>query len=678
MPRIDRLCDLSADKSTSLADLRKFINVQPININERRPEYNTRAVDFAAQSGNFANFLFLAEEMQANMDVDPQLDVFNALQWAHYPNSSPEVKAYLTDPEKKPWLRFKDGMDGLHIAAYLGQCDVVENLLAENPDRVCELIQNRYTPLYWANLGKQVEMQTLLKHKLAAYAERYAAQDKKMLAYHFGMIMAAFGDHQDYPEFSEFLTLGKKMRAELKWLKVMYDYLRSIIRHGDIAFEQTKEEEKKLYAAAPNDTSVLIFEESLWPRSIRIIEQNLKAILELPETHKPEEMLVSERLSLLELYHRAASINWVLLNEERQKPEYNWDIIKRYLNKAYHYSELGLIISEQLSYSDLQSEDEAFQVELHDKLKSTLTSAEELERELQKENNTLTITYSPIKLFFNLLKRVDTTPQMVTEFLATNSISTTQRYHSRTFIEYAVCYSTTSIARLLIETNREALATAKHEHRLNLLDCLRDNKGISTSTREYILDPDTEIWKAFDDNTTELHVDAYAGRIDKVLKTLAENPDRINEINIFGEGIFFWAFYSDDSANFLAKLQQQSVLCLAPAANNNEWKKILTFFKSLEHFKESCSKKDKILEIYEFYTAWFATLELTDDGEIEEYEQLNDYLYADLTRLRLETDGESEKRFSLARLAAFKIIKPNKKDKLLNNILEAKISFFIR
>jgi ankyrin repeat protein len=668
MFRVDRLCDLAANSTTLRSDFEKFIRAEPIDINNRHTNHGTRPVAFVAQSGNLDNFKFLVEEMHASLDAQPEFELFNLLQWTHDFHAAAEIKAYLLDPEKKLWLQFNDGMGELQLAAYLGQCNVVENLLDQDPERICEMTLKRYTPLYWANLGEQAEMQALLTRRLAAYREQHTAQDEVMLRYHFGMAVAALGARKSYAEFADFLALGKKFCAEPTLQSAMDGYLKSILKLCVIAHNNLIGESEAVDNSMKSfEYLQLVEQKQLHQRCIQVIEQRLKANGALhTRTQSSDNARTSDRMTLLESYSRIAEHYSGLIVAENAKEIADWDAIQKYLNQSYNYLQQGFIIDDDFEDTILSADEAQRKKDFIKKITSAMEALLSTERQLTALNNHIKIARPPIVSLFRFLDNRDLTPQMVADYLAENPVDPHERYRGDSFIERALSESSTNVVIFLLQTYKSALAVTKEQR--NLMHVLKNNV-VGKSTRDYILDPTLKIWEDFADGTTQLHVDAFAGRIDAVCTALIAAPDRLMEINVHGENVFYWAFHSQNNIHMMNALADFTLTFMTVCAQNNDWQKILKFYESFSHYlKKGPTAKQKIT-LFSTHAKW---LDSQTHDESQDYIKVHDLMHTELANnyLELAYNTETENRINCrhALKAALKVIAAEKRLKLQHKI----------
>jgi tetratricopeptide (TPR) repeat protein len=131
---INRFCDLAAAATTTRAMMEDFLLDAKIDdaIDAAHSQSEEPVVNLAAHSGSAEVLQFLIEEKNATVDVANHAMRLNLFDCA-LENPSEAVKQYLTDPNKKLWLRFNDQTTDLHAAVYGARQSDIISILSRDP-----------------------------------------------------------------------------------------------------------------------------------------------------------------------------------------------------------------------------------------------------------------------------------------------------------------------------------------------------------------------------------------------------------------------------------------------------------------------------------------------------------------------------------------------------------------
>jgi hypothetical protein len=658
LSRIDQLCLLFANPATTRKEILDFVaddKNENININETNNKDKSRPVEFAAQSGNLDNLKMLIEEMEADVSINIANANFNLLQWAHDSEASEEVRMYLRDPHKRIWLHFNDGTTDLHINAMKGRWSQVEAMLAQDPDRICEMSAGRFSPLYWANLAAQTEMRDKLQKKLQEYKIIHSGNAERMLEYHAGMIFANIEIYESYGEFNEFLSIGKRLSANSpEWKKRFSEWLRRIgllVNHVD---RRANNQIGKQLKNAEDEIELLkqLDADQVFQKLAAVLTQGIKALsaLEVPLV-KDENQLEKIQLNLLQLYDQTIGLYNKLLANARSSEDKNWRSIEKYLNTCYQLSEDGINLS--YTYSDADKTSNPTEIDerkpIVEKLKKFQIQVAREEKNCQKENEVIKIKREPLKLFFGLLQKEDKTVADIEEFLIETPVSLTEVYRQKTAVDHAVCFSTFPVAKHLVKKYPDALSIPKGSSRENLMQLMR-TRNVGASTKAFILDPKEKIWERFNDGTTDLHVHAYAGRLDEVIKILQQSPERLLECNNHGEDAFYWSHHSNNSAELKTFLENILLSMDTEALAGEQWSLALKLYQAQSKYIKHClSSDDRHLNASVHHNLVICLKPSEDTPEKIAYK---DYVFQQLVLSYInrfnEDDDESQKELVLA------------------------------
>ncbi len=622
--RIDALCDLAADKTTSPVQLSERIAEEKLDVNEAHSKFMTRPVTFAAQTGSFENVVFFIEDMQADLNFSWEVFRWNLLQWAHDQRADKETRIYLTDVDKKRWLQFKDGTNDIHIFAYLGMRSEVAAILTEDPDKICELARDRYSPLYWACLNDQKPMQEFLAEKLQEYQQRHANDAEKMLTFHTGMLFATSIILAPYAQFDEFLTVIKQICAKDKKRGRQIDKILAAYVHDvEIKLDVTYESMNTTITVGDYSELQTLAKLQTHRHALAVCNQVSQAYA--AHTNKSKAKSYKEidlLMSTMHFFAASSSLYLKLFFFELELTEKNRELLQQYLNASYDAAEQGKILVDKFPKIAVAKQSRLEKDNLIKTLKEFQTSAEVGEKEAGAYNETIVIKPDPVKQLFQIIQKKQKSAAEVEEFIAENNVDITQFYRFRAAIDHAVVYGSTLVAKQLIEHHPNALSIPVGSKRNNLMQKIRQ-KDISPELKEYILDPNRRLWESFQDGTTDLHAHAFAGRLNDVADILSYAPERLLEINRSGENVFYWAFYSDKSDEFRDELEISSEIFKANLVEDKRWEMLLKLYQSSQKFIKECLTPKEQIEMLEIQVAWFE--KFRDNSPT--CDELNDFLH---------------------------------------------------
>lgn len=148
----NELHNAAQDPIKGFKQVKKLIEEDHVDIDAPHTELNTRAVEFAAESGSLFTLKYLIDQ---GADLNAEKREKNLLHWAL--RNTPEVISYVTSPKYNILGKFADGTTDLHAAAATGNRAAIEAILSQNPKRVREHTVRGENALYWAAAGEQPE-----------------------------------------------------------------------------------------------------------------------------------------------------------------------------------------------------------------------------------------------------------------------------------------------------------------------------------------------------------------------------------------------------------------------------------------------------------------------------------------------------------------------------------------
>ncbi|MDR3492668.1 MAG: hypothetical protein P4M12_11625 [Gammaproteobacteria bacterium] len=144
--RINQLCDLAANKNTTVDEIKEFIGEEVALINGRHTEHRTHPIAFAAQRGNLTVLRYFVEELHVELF---HAKTYNLFQWAS--SNTDDIKAYLSNTQDRLWEKFKDGSTDFHADIAGCRYDEITAKLKNNPDLILESTTSGINSFAYAN-----------------------------------------------------------------------------------------------------------------------------------------------------------------------------------------------------------------------------------------------------------------------------------------------------------------------------------------------------------------------------------------------------------------------------------------------------------------------------------------------------------------------------------------------
>jgi hypothetical protein len=651
--RIDALCDLVGLKTTKPVQISdRIIEEKNEIINDTHTEHHSLPVAFAVQTGSFENVRFLIEDIQVLLHSNVEITYYNVLQWAHDPRADGEVKSYLSDLNKKLWYQFQDGTGDLHIFAYKGMTAEVEAILAQDPDRVCELARKRYSPLYWAYLGGQKDMQTLLLLKLKEYKQRHVHDNEKMLTFHIGMLYATTQNVESYADFKKFLRLGKRAgdyKSVINFDQILRFYLfdaEVILTYQHEALEKAKEENQEILQK--------LEKQQIFERCQSIFKQAMRANEAISKRTKKDDHELIDLIYLDIQYLEFSSLHYLsMFTIEMTAIEKNWSLVEKYLNASYSDAEAGILLIDNLPKIELGKKLTTLKNDFIKTFKATQVSAEKEEKSVSNQNEAVKIKREPLKQLFQMIQKKEKTSKEIMDFIATNSIDVAKFYRYRAAIDHAVLHGTQRVVSQLLAHYPEALAIPAGSKRKNLMHVIRGRKEVSPEIKDLVLNPKSRLWELFQDGTTDLHMHAFAGRVDEVITLLIEKPDRNLEVNRAGENVFYWAFKGDARDMFINEMSIADTYKLS-LVDAGRWDDLIKYYQSSRKFFKECFTQTECIELVKSNLDWLKELE--GHNNAPGYIVVYDHLCVMLAQAYLENYGREGILYQLDLIQALEIV----------------------
>jgi hypothetical protein len=146
----DAFCQLASDEDkdhTHLANFISTLTIENFNIDARHTETKARAVECAADTGSFASFKYLIEELKADVAYDSDQPVANLMDLIS-PMEDDKASLFI---KNKLWERLNDGTTELHAYAWAGDFEKVQQLVYQNAHAIFDVNNEGDGALEWAH-----------------------------------------------------------------------------------------------------------------------------------------------------------------------------------------------------------------------------------------------------------------------------------------------------------------------------------------------------------------------------------------------------------------------------------------------------------------------------------------------------------------------------------------------
>lgn len=148
----------AAAQKSGFNQVKQLLEEKPSRLHALHTQYQTQAIEFAAQSGSVQTLEYLIAQ-GAELDASNKYKK-NLMHWAV--DNSPEMIEYIANPNNKIIEKFNDGTTYFHAAIVAGRLREVMDNLNDDPTLAYSSNQKKQSALYWSIISEQPEITAVL------------------------------------------------------------------------------------------------------------------------------------------------------------------------------------------------------------------------------------------------------------------------------------------------------------------------------------------------------------------------------------------------------------------------------------------------------------------------------------------------------------------------------------